>query len=139
MKALLLFFASVLLFLPSACSSKSPEEKVREVIDACQKAAKEHKPAGVMENIAQDFRDHGGNRRDTLKAILLREMMANRNLGIYITTNQIKVSGAEATADLKVVVTGSSGLIPERMDGMKINLKLRDKDGKWEIYFAEWH
>ncbi|MBI5527139.1 MAG: hypothetical protein HY897_12460 [Deltaproteobacteria bacterium] len=111
---------------------------MRDVIEACQKAAKEHKPAGVMEHIAQDFRDHGGNRRDTLKAILIREMMANRKLGIYITTNEIKVAGAEATADLKVVVTGSGGIIPERMDGMKINLKLRETDGKWTIYFAEW-
>lgn len=136
--ALLLFCASALPLFCPACSSKSPEEKVREVVDACQKAAKEHKPAGVMEHIAQDFRDHGGNRRDMLKAILLREMMANRKLGIYITTSDVKVNGAEATANLKVVVTGSSGLIPERADGMTINLKLRDKDGKWEIYFAEW-
>jgi hypothetical protein len=126
------------LLFPPACSSKSPEDRVQEVIEACQKAAKEHRPGGVLEHIAQDFRDHGGNSRDLLKAILLREMLANKRLGIYITTNEVKVSGTEATANLKVVVTGSSGLIPERADGMTIKLKLRDKDGKWEIYFAEW-
>lgn len=121
-----------------ACTSKSPEDMVREVIDACQKAAKEHKPGGVMEHIAKDFKDNHGNNRDMLKGILLREMMMNKSLGVYITTNEVTVMGGEASVSLKVVVTGSSGIIPERADGMRVKLTLRKDDGKWMIAHADW-
>ena len=140
--------------LPASCSRKSPEDRVREVIDKCQQAAKDRKPGGVMEQIAKAFRDNHGNSRDMLKALLLREMMANRNLGVYITTNEVTVTGGggvtpsrqstaspaggEATASLKVIVTGSSGLIPDTADGIKVKLKLREDDGKWKITAAEW-
>ena len=111
---------------------------MRGVIDTCQQAAKDRKPGGVMEHIAKDFRDNHGNPRDGLKAILLREMMANRSLGVYITTNEVTVTGAEAAASLKVIVTGSSGIIPESADGIRVKLKLREDGGKWQIYFADW-
>jgi hypothetical protein len=124
--------------LATACPSKTPEDRVRAVIDECQKAAKDKKPGGVMVHIAKDFRDNHGNSRDLLKALLLREMMANKSLGIYITTNDVKVAGGEATASLKVIVTGSSGLIPETADGIKVRLTLREDDGKWMITGAEW-
>lgn len=122
----------------TSCSKKSPEDRVREVIDRCQQASKDRKPGGVMEHIAREFRDNHGNSRDMLKALLLREMMANRNLGVYITTNEVTVTGADATAALKVIVTGSSGLIPDTADGIKVTLKLREDDGKWKITAAEW-
>jgi len=137
-----------------ACTSKSPEDKVREVIDKCQAAVKGHKPGGVMEHIAKDFRDNHGNSRDTLKAILLREMMTNKSLGIYITTTEVAVNGGEVTpsrqsssvpaggreaaASLKIVVTGSSGIVPERADGLRVKLKLREDDGKWIVTYADW-
>jgi hypothetical protein len=134
--ALALFCAAAL--VSPACSTKSPEDRVREVIGKCQAATKDHKPGGVMEQIAKEFRDNHGNSRDMLKAILLREMMANRNLGVYITTNEVTVTGGEASAALKVIVTGSSGIIPDSADGIKVKLTLREDDGKWKITAAEW-
>lgn len=134
--ALALLCAAAL--LPASCNRRSPEDKVREVIGKCQRASKDKKPGGVMEQIAMEFRDNHGNSRDMLKALLLREMMANRNLGVYITTNEVTVTGGEATAMLKVIVTGSSGSVPDTADGIKVKLKLREDDGKWKITAAEW-
>jgi hypothetical protein len=122
----------------SGCSKKTPEDRIREAIAMAQKAAKEHRPAGVLDIIAQGFTDNHGNSRDVIKAILLREMMTNKTLGVYITTENVSVNGAEATVDLSVVITGSSGWLPEHADRILARVKMRETDGEWQAYKADW-
>jgi hypothetical protein len=136
---LLLAIPPVLVSGAISCSKKkSDKDLIQELIDSSRKAAEEKRPGGVTVHLTEDFRDNHGNDKQTVKAVLIREMMNNNNLSAYITTTDISVNGNEATALVKVIVTGSAGLIPDHMDHIRIDLKLRRETDGWMIYSADW-
>jgi hypothetical protein len=123
---------------PSCTKEKTPEDAVKALIETGQKAAREHRPGGVLELMAEEFTDNHGNDKTMVKALLIREMLANKNLGIYLTTSDVTVDGNEAKAVLRVLVTGSSGLLPEKADSLKVEMKLRHNGERWLVHRADW-
>lgn len=139
-RALALVALAVILFSGGlACTGKkSAQDQIQELVDSASKAAEEKRPGGLVIHLTEDFHDNHGNDKQTVKAVLLREMMNNNKLSVYVTTSDIEVTGGEASALVKVIVTGSAGWIPEHMDHVRIELKLRRESDKWMIYYADW-
>lgn len=121
------------------CSGPPAEQRLRETIDAMERAGVERKPGDFMEHVADDFVGNGGIDRAAMHNLLRAQLLRNASIGVTRGPLDIQLQENQATVKFKLILTGGSGgLLPERAQGYDITSGWRDVDGEWQLFLVEW-
>lgn len=141
-------FLIAVLALSYACSKKTPaEEEVRRTIAGAVKKAEEKDVKGFMGFISKDYSDETGNSHDEIRGIVFFHFMRPEKLSVFVRSLEVRVEGATALVDAKVIaVRGGGGdgvkeikdIIPEDAAGYRFSLVMKKEDGDWKVTTAEW-
>jgi hypothetical protein len=135
-----LWYCLCLALCLSACSKAPDEQQIREAIEAMAEAVEQQSPGGLVEDVAEDFI---GPRpevdRDRLQNMARVMMLRNQTIYVLITNIDVQLVDEErATALVNAMLTGGSGLLPERGERIEVNSTWRKIDGRWQLVRADW-
>ncbi len=135
-----IFLFIIVVICCSACCKKemSPEERIRAQIEEIKEYANKRQVGKIMEYISPDYRDGYGNRRDSLKAILIQNLMFRKNVRVFLKDVSVKITDKNADVQLSVFVKEGEGVIPDNADAIKIELRLVETGDKFLITSAQW-
>ncbi len=131
----------LLVFFLAACGPPQPdEERIRQRIDDMGEALADGNARALMAPLAEDF---GTNTWDmdprAVRLLLQREMRASNQLRARIFDIDVVVhDNHRATAEFQAVLTGGSGLIPDRRGWYRFQTGWRMDDGEWMLISADW-
>lgn len=135
---LLLALAGCLLV---ACSDPlSDEAQIRQRLDSMVDGLAERNARAVMAPLADDFSADTWNLDPRgVRLLLEREMRAHERLRARVHDFSVELHGQDrATAEFRVILTGGSGLIPERGRWYRVNTGWRRDGSDWMIISASW-
>ncbi len=125
--------------LLTACSRSDPEKELRSAVDKMQAAIEAKDASGFLEHVAEDFtRESGSFDKKEARRMLAGVFLTNQSIKVVTTVRDIKIEGQRATAQITVLATGSSGLLPERGQSWAFTTNWRRESGRWRVFNAEW-
>jgi hypothetical protein len=138
--------AATLLVLLAACSARpeTPEEKVRAVLTAVEKAAEDRDVAALLEHVSESYRDARGNDRQALAQLATFHFLQNRGVHLFVEIRQVVVEiPGEARAAAVVAMAGRPIASAEALPSLHASLyyfdvELREEAGGWRIVRATW-
>lgn len=123
----------------AACSRSDPERELRDVIARMASAIEARKPADFLDHVGEDFsRESGSFGKNDVKRVLVGVLLRNEKINVTALVTETKIEGARATARVRVVATGGTGLLPERGQTWDFATHWRRDGGKWTVFNAEW-
>ena len=130
---------SLLLLNLSACGSDPDLEAIREGIRNISVAAENHDTQGVVDYIDNSYQGVGANLQGVTE-LLQRHFSANKNINLIISNIEIKIADDRQTAkvDIRVLMTGGEGNLPERGRLSAIKSRWGKLDGEWKVIDAAW-
>jgi hypothetical protein len=137
---------TLLLALALACSGDptTPEERVRAVLAAIERAAEARDVGALREHVSESYADARGQDARALAALATLHFM--RNQSVYLLTRIRRVelpAPGEARAEALVAMAGRPIPGPEALAGLRANLyrfdvELREEDGRWRVSGGDW-
>lgn len=140
MRILICFITSVFLFYNcSSCKDeKTPEELIKEQVKQIIDFANKRQIKRIMDYISPDYKDSYGNRRESIKGILIQNLMFRKNVKVMINDTVVKLTEGGATVYLGLFVKEGEGVLPDNADIIRIELNLIKTKDKWLIISARW-
>jgi len=139
MRQIILIGFWCLLFISSACKKESgPEERIMEEFYRIKEYVQQKKIGKIMDYISSDYRDIYGNSKDSIKAILIQNILFRNSINVFIRDLDLKIDGGRAEVALKLFLSESGGIIPENADFILLKCKMIDAGDKWVIISAQW-
>jgi hypothetical protein len=135
--ALLLVSTSLL----TACSSDDPDqEQILSRIDEMVEALAERNARAFMAPLAEDFTAQTQNLDPRgIRLLLNREMRAHERLRARVFDRSVTLHGNDrATVEFQAVLTGGSGLVPERGRWYRVRTGWRKDGSDWMLISASW-
>jgi ketosteroid isomerase-like protein len=123
-----------------ACSKGSPEQAVRQQVDALQ-AAIDARDAGDIEALlAEDFVGNEGLDRRGARQLAAAMFLRHRQVAAKVGPVSVELRGeGDAIARFSVLATGGSGgLLPEQGQVYQFETGWRLVDGDWKLLSASW-
>ncbi len=123
-----------------ACSKDSPEQAVRQQVDALQ-AAIDARDAGDIEDLlAEDFVGNAGLDRRGARQLAAAMFLRHRQVAAKVGPVSVELCGeGDAIARFSVLATGGSGgLLPEQGQVYQFETGWRLVDGEWRLLSANW-
>lgn len=127
--------------LLGACSRVPAEQRLRETIQAMEKAIEAGDVGDFIAHVGSDFTGNAGayDRRQLhawLRALTLRRERIGASLGPL----DIRLyDGGRATVKVDVVITGSSGgWLPDSGRRLRLDSVWREDGGRWYCVSANW-
>ncbi|MCC5864906.1 MAG: hypothetical protein JJU31_07315 [Wenzhouxiangella sp.] len=124
-----------------ACSDPlSDEAQIRQRLDSMVDGLAERNARAVMAPLAEDFSADTWNLDPRGARLLLeREMRAHERLRARVHDFSVELHGQDrATAEFRIILTGGSGLIPERGRWYRVNTGWRRDGSDWMMISASW-
>ncbi|TVQ36535.1 MAG: hypothetical protein EA370_08040 [Wenzhouxiangella sp.] len=134
---LVLLLAMVL----SACAPPlADEEQIRQRLDEMVDGLAERNARAVLAPLADDFSAETWNLDPRgVRLLLQREMRAHERLRARIHDFSVDLHGQDrASAEFRVILTGGSGLIPERGRWYRVRTGWRLEGSDWMMISASW-
>ncbi|MCX7959036.1 MAG: hypothetical protein N3B13_08310 [Deltaproteobacteria bacterium] len=128
----------VMCFTFSCKKEMSPEEKIRAQIEEIRDYANKRQIGKIMEYISPDYKDAYGNRRETIKGILIQNLMFRKNVRVIIKDINVQIEQNDAAAQIGLFVKEGEGIIPDNADIIKIEVRLIRSGSVWLITSAHW-
>lgn len=125
----------------AACGPPAPdEEQIRQRIDGMTTALAEGNARALMAPLADDFGTETWNMDPrAVRLLIQREMRASTRLRARVFDMDVTVHGNQrASAEFQAVLTGGSGLIPDRQGWYRFRTGWRKDDGEWMLISAAW-
>jgi len=129
----------------AACSRpKTDVDLVKEAITKAVRAAEAKDVAGVMKYISRDFRADEGGDRNTVKGMLVGQLLRAGSISIFIREISVEVTGDKAAAHLRLVMTRGRPVksitdVPrDAADAYRFELIFKKEDGSWMAVTAAW-
>ena len=137
---------TVLLLTLLGCSddTDSPEQQVRNYIEAGKLAAESRSLSEFKELIADDFRSAQGYDKTMMGRIAAGYFMGHQNIHLFTKINAIHFpQPQQADVQVYIAMTGQAAsdinsLFNMRVDLYLFDLKLIKQDGKWLLNNARW-
>ena len=135
---------STLMLLAACGKEPTVEQQVIATLESMEAAAEEGRPFDFMGHVAKDFKgQQGGLERVGFQRFMLMQMNENRRM--QATFFPIQVVGVpelagepKAKANFRLLVTGGSGLLPERGQLFDVKTDWVREGGDWLLYRADW-
>jgi hypothetical protein len=132
--------------LPGACSDApdTPEQRVRALIHAAQQATEERDWRAFEDFATPDYSDRAGRDRRDVVRLAAGYMLRNRSIHLFTRIASIEVlppDQAEAVVYVAMAgspVTGLEQLLSLSADLLRFDLKLREVDGEYRVFRADW-
>jgi hypothetical protein len=124
-------------------SSATPEQQVREVIDAGEAAAESRDLSGMLEHVSASFRDDQGGGREELKQYLRGYLLTHPSVEVLTRVESIEFPYRDyARVQLTVGTLGrgaaGSGTFDLAGDVNEITLELALEGDEWKVVRAAW-
>jgi len=127
------------LFIVSNCKKESsPEEKIRDEFYQIRDFVEQRKIGKIMDYISSEYKDTYGNRKESIKAILIQNIMFRKGIKVVIRDIDVKINGSNADVTLKLFLSEGSSVIPENADVMILKCNMVSVDDIWLITSAHW-
>lgn len=122
------------------CGTQSPEQAVREQVDALQRAIDARDAGDIEALLAEDFVGNDGLDRRGARQLATAVFLRHRDVGAKVGPVSVELRGqGDAVARFSVLATGGSGgLLPDSGQVYQIETGWRLVDGKWKLLNAEW-
>lgn len=139
MTRLLCLWLGLMLIL-TACSRPDDEQQIRDAIKRMADAVEAQRPRDLVADVAEDFigptpqvdREYV---RNTARIMMLR----NQTIRVVITGIDVQLqSDDRAGVTVNTVLTGGSGLFPERGQRVEFDSTWRKIDNRWQVVRADW-
>lgn len=122
-----------------ACSRSDPERELRDTIARMAAAIKARKPADLLDHVAEDFsRESAVFGRNDVRRVLAGVLARNERIVLSAIVTEATVDGTRASARVRVIATGGSGLVPERGQTWDFSTHWRRDGRKWVVFNAQW-
>lgn len=123
-----------LLSLAACGKPEGPDEAVRAVLIAAEKAAETRDVGAAMELVSKDFRDAEGNDRAQLQQFVRGYFALNPRIELIVHEESVEFPEPNrARIELRIVqVGGRRGL-----DGERFTIELVDESGAWHLLRVE--
>jgi len=135
--------AAAIVFLTAAvthCSRSDPERELRSAIAAMARAIEQREPTVFLDSVADDFSKESGTfGKHEVRRLFNGVYLRNEKISINAVVSEVRIEGERAHAKVRVVATGSSGLLPERGQSWNFDSVWRRESGRWKIFNAEWN
>lgn len=134
------YFLSLVFFIIDINCKKelSPEEQIRKNIEQMVEYANKRQIGKIMDFISNDYKDNYGNKRDSIKAILIQNLMFRKNVKVYLKNIDVKIENQIGFATIGIIVKEGEGILPDNADIMRIDLKFANMENQWLIISAIW-
>jgi hypothetical protein len=137
-----LHLCGLLVLLAAGCGEKA--DPVRSTLDRIRKAAEARDAAGVVENLASDFRDDAGGGAGEVSESLRRYFAAYEIISLQIRDLTIERAEQAARARFRVEFSGQprkigglDGLLPSA-SAYNFDVRLVPDGKRWKIAWAAW-
>ncbi len=137
----LLVLLALLALVLTGCAPPAPdEEQIRQRLDDMAEGLADRNVRAVMAPLADDFSAETWNLDPRgVRLLLQREMRAHERLRARIRDFSVELHGEDrASAEFQVIVTGGSGLIPERGRWYRVSTGWRREGSDWMLISASW-
>ena len=134
---------AAVLALAGCGTTGTPEDEIRALVDAAERAAEERDAADLRALVADDYRDPGGRTAGDIRGILHGYLVAHQSIRLITRIDSIELEGTEL-ARLKVTV----GMLGREADSdsnwalagdvYRFDLRLAREDGDWRVIRAGW-
>lgn len=127
------------LILLGCAEEDSPEQRLAQTIEAMQLAVENRERGTFMDYVAEDFVGQRG-RYDYrgLDGMIRLHLIRNKSVSASIVSSDLSVTGDRADANIKVLLTGGAGWLPERGQLYDVTTGWREIDGQWTLIQAHW-
>ena len=134
MKSLVLLLA----LFPCACAGSPDERMIRQAVSDMTAAAQRRDSAGVARFLSPDFRDGEGRDREGFRRLLEQDFRGLSRVYVFVSGLKVRVTEDSADVSLKVALSGSSRLWPERGRVYETGSVWRRESGRWVVVRAWW-
>lgn len=127
--------------LLTGCGPPAPDqEQIDQRIDDMIQALADRNARAFMAPLADDFDAETWNMDPRgVRLLLNREMRSHERLRARVFDRSIELHGDDrATVDFQAIVTGGSGLIPERGRWYQVRTGWRKDGSDWMLISASW-
>ena len=76
--------------------------------------------------------------RAEAESLMLLYFRQNKNISLYRVEQDIQINEDRADVTLLILVTGSSGLLPERSGRYQVEMLWRKQEGDWLLSRVNW-
>ena len=136
-----LWCSIILSFFVTGCSDTSDEDQIKENIQTLQIAVESESPNDFIDILDKGFLGNQQFNRILIKKYLIINFMRHSDIKIRITHTNIIINKSDtslATANIKAILTGGKGLLPEQGRLMNIQSHWVKKNKKWVVKIAHW-
>ncbi len=132
---------AVLAALTAACSPPPPDEQqILDRLDQMTTALAERNARATLAPLAEDFSGETWNLdQRAIRLLLQRELRSHERLRARLFDIDVELHGDDrASATFQLVLTGGSGMLPERGRWFQVQTGWRRDDGEWMLISAAW-
>lgn len=131
-----------LALLAGCADDTSPEQQVRSVIEALERAAEARDTGALMEHVAASYRSADGQDREQTARYARGYFLANQSIHLLTRIESLEFPAPdEARVKLQVGMAGrgnasnDASLSAELYD---FDVALVYEDGEWKVSYADW-
>lgn len=106
MKFLSFCLLGIALFGCSEPELNSPEQAIKNTLQAIEEAAEQRTLAGFMQHISDDYQDRQGNRKADIRRIMQLHYIRNQKIHILSKVQSIAINGSTAKVKLSAAMAG---------------------------------
>jgi len=135
-RLLIMLIISALLL--SACSSESDEQLLNAALDGLVLAIEKRQRGEVRQYLAKGFLAQRKQGQAEAERLMLFYFQQNPTISIYRMQQEVIINNDRAEVSLLVMLTGSSGLLPERGSRYQVDMLWQKQEGVWRLANANW-
>jgi len=123
---------------------RSPQQRIRAVMQQAERAVEHGDLDGLMELVAPDYRDAAGRDRNALRGLVALYLRQNRQLWVVYQEKSLTLDGPDRGEVDAVVALAArppgSGLDLRRAsaDLLRVRVTLERRDGDFVVVEADW-
>ncbi len=141
-----LIFSSIFLFVffSTFCQEKTEEELILEMMDDVGKYAEKKDMSRIMINLADDYHDFEGRGKKETQNMINEYYEKYRGIAINMLSTRIEeISSLEASIQTEVAFSSGAAkvfrkLIRYSTENYRLKIKLKKRNDRWQIQYAEW-
>ena len=127
----------------SGCAKDTPQDRVRNVVQAVQKSVENKDLKTVLSHLSEQYRDQQGNDRESVKGLLLYYFLQHQNISVVLTNLDISIYGSSAAARFQAILSGRTGtgagtVLPEAVNAFRFEVGFTRESDAWKVTNAKW-
>lgn len=141
----LVLMATLACLFVTACASdeESPEQQVRNTLQAIELAVEERSTSDLMDHIADDYSDHQGNNKEAIKRLVQILFLRNQSINIFTLVRSFDISDGIAAVELSAAMASRGvdlNLQENRLkaDTSGFSIVLQQTGDEWLVQSVSW-